>query len=346
MDHNPQSYKWMAEEGVEIPPEEQADPGGKKQVKYSMLKLVTGTDLAIRRIPKMIVDSGKSGPTIWCTGCIHGDEIGGTVVIHDLFKVLRKLLIKGRVCSFPIVNPFGFEANSRFLPYSNEDLNRLFPGKPRGSMGQRITHTIFETIMRDRPDLVLDFHNDWIRSIPYTLLDRSFTTFLDRPLREKLSTYAKAIGFPVVMDAENLNGTLSGTLIKNNVPALTIEVGEALTVNELMTRKGVEAVLKLLAHMEMVTVPEDLDVTQGIPDNEVLLYEHHPLCSTSGIIRFKKGEGDHVKKGEVIAKVYNAFGKSQETLYALNDALVLGRTDHSLSFPGFPVMAFGTKKTE
>ena len=164
------------------------DPGGKKQVKYSMLKLVTGTDLAIRRIPKMIVDSGKSGPTIWCTGCIHGDEIGGTVVIHDLFKVLRKLLIKGRVCAFPIVNPFGFEANSRFLPYTNEDLNRLFPGKPRGSMGQRIALTIFETIMRDRPDLVLDFHNDWIRSIPYTLIDKSSTTFLDGHCNEKLAT--------------------------------------------------------------------------------------------------------------------------------------------------------------
>ena len=312
------------------------------QARYSFIKMVTGTDLSKRRIPKMETDSGVSGPNVWLTGCIHGDEIGGTVLIQEVFKKLKKLLRKGCVKAFPIVNPFGFEQASRLLPFSREDLNRLFPGKENGSLGERIVHTVYQNIITDSPDLVLDLHNDWIRSIPYTLLDHSFMDIADRGFKKKMYTYAEKLGFPVVLDNVPIPGSLSGTLLNKGIPSMTLEVGESFSVNESMTERGVEAVLSLLHHLGMLDESYSQEV-QEVVDPGLYLYDQKPLSSTSGIIRFHTREGTAVKKGQLIAKVYNAFGKHQETLYALDDGLVLGRTDHSLSFPGFPIMAFGIK---
>ncbi len=53
---------------------------------FSFIKILTGSDLSKRRIPLMEIYSAQDGPTVWLTGCMHGDEIGGTVVIHEIFK--------------------------------------------------------------------------------------------------------------------------------------------------------------------------------------------------------------------------------------------------------------------
>lgn len=291
----------------------------------------------------MMIDSGNSGPCVWMTACIHGDEIAGTVIIQELFKLLKRKIRKGKVHAFPIVNPFGFEQKTRVIPYSKEDLNRLFPGNPDGSLGARIASIIFDRILEDGPALVLDLHNDWIRSIPYTLLDRDFNTILPPAVVEIMKKYAFSIGFPVVMDSDSISGSLSGVLLRKGIPALTLELGTSNFVSEKNIRNGVFAILRLLRSMGMIEMGEESQISESADEpGRILNYSQLPLSSTSGIIRFYTGEGNKVSEGQMIAKIYNAFGKKQETLYAEKEGIVLGCADTSLAFPGFPVMAFGT----
>jgi predicted deacylase len=74
---------------------------------------------------------------------------------------------------------------------------------------------------------------------------------------------------------------------------------------------------------------------------KTLPYSNEPIRSTSGIIRFLANPGVIVRTGQPVAKVYNAFGRLQETQAVPADAMVLGHTDSSVAFPGAPVMAFG-----
>ena len=310
--------------------------------KYQFIRLVTGTDLSKRRIPIMMIDSGNPGPCVWMTACIHGDEIAGTVIIQELFKLLKHEIRSGKVLAFPIVNPFGFEQKTRFIPYSREDLNRLFPGNVKGSLGERIAAIIFNKIIDDNPALVLDLHNDWIRSIPYTLFDQDFAIGPHPEIAERLKEYAFVLGFPVVLDTEQISGTLSGMLLEKGIPALTLELGASNYVSEINIEKGVLAILRLLRHIGILDIENEAKkIPDKHPSGELLTYSQLPLSSTSGIIRFYTGAGDQVKSGQVIAKIYNAFGKMQEVLRAKEDGLVLGCSDTSLAFPGFPVMAFG-----
>lgn len=98
--------------------------------KYSFIKILTSSDLSIRRLVLMDIISVNPGPVVWLTGCVHSDEVGSVVVIQEILKKLRKEpLLKGSVHASPLMNPLGFENASRHITLSKEDLNRSFPGK-------------------------------------------------------------------------------------------------------------------------------------------------------------------------------------------------------------------------
>lgn len=314
-----------------------------QKVKYSFLKILTGSDLSRRRLPFMAVESASSGPVVWLTGCIHGDEVTGIVAIQEAFKTIRKHhLLKGAVYAFPLMNPIGFETASRNITLSKEDLNRSFPGDKNGSVAERIADKIFWTIKQTNPTLVLDLHNDWMKSIPYTLVDRN-PGGAHKKAYELTRKAADKSGFPVVLETDDTSRSFSYSLLENDIPALTIELGESYIVNEKNVEYGVKSVLGILSYLEMVEKPdEDFTFRTELPVAAgTLKFSSLPVSSASGIVRFLSHPGDVVRKGQPVAKIYNAFGKLQGTLLSQNDGIVLGHSDFSVAFPGVPVMAFG-----
>ena len=294
----------------------------------------------------MSIESRNRGPIIWLTACGHGDEVGGMVVIQEIFKILRKnLLLNGSLYAFPLMNPIGFEAGSRNITFSKEDLNRSFPGNKNGSLAERIAEKIFSMIQKTNPTLVLDLHNDWIKSIPHAIIDAP-------PSGENQEAYRRALafshisGFLTIQETDILRKTLSYTLLQNNISALTIELGESFVVNEENVKYGLKSVLNILANMGMIEPATENFVhnsREGF-ENTLLEFSNKPVSSSCGIIRFLSHPGEIVKKNEPLAKIYNPFGKLQETLVSLDNGIILGHSDSSVAFPGAPVISFGIVK--
>jgi len=319
------------------------DENPSQRVKYSFLKLLTGSDLSRRRLPLMAVESVQSGPVVWLTGCIHGDEVTGIVTIQEVFKTIRRQqLLKGSLYAFPLMNPIGFETASRNITLSKEDLNRSFPGDKNGSVAERIADKIFSTIKETKPTLVLDLHNDWMKSIPYALVDRN-PGGAHKVAYEATKKAAEKSGFLVVMETEDTTRSFSYSLLADDIPAITIELGESNVVNERNVEYGVKSILNILADLEMVKKPEEEFIFQAARPfkGKAMKLSSQPVSSASGIIRFLVLPGDVVRKGQPVAKTYNAFGKLVDTLLCLNDGVVLGHSDFAVAFPGAPVMAFG-----
>jgi predicted deacylase len=315
-----------------------------QKVSYSFLKIMTGSDLSRRRLPFMSVQSANPGPLVWLTGCIHGDEVTGIVTIQEVFKkIQRQQLLRGAVYAFPLMNPIGFETGSRDITVSREDLNKSFPGNRNGSLAERIADTILTTIKDTKPSLVLDLHNDWMKSIPYTIIDADPGAG-SKSAYEKAKTIAQKTGFLVVAETERLSRSLSYSLLQSNIPALTIELGESYVVNEENVRYGVMSIEGILGHLGMIE-STGAPFSYEIPDElrgRTLMFSPGPVSSASGIIRFLGTAGDIVRKGQVVAKIYNTFGKLQDTVKCWSDGIILGHSDSSVAFPGAAVMAFGT----
>ncbi|MBN2269745.1 MAG: succinylglutamate desuccinylase/aspartoacylase family protein [Sedimentisphaerales bacterium] len=314
-----------------------------QKVRYSFLKILTGSDLSRRRLPFMSVESVNAGPVVWLTACIHGDEVTGMVTIQEVFKrIQRQRLLRGSVYAFPLMNPIGFDTASRYITLSREDLNKSFPGSENGSLAERIADRILGTIKGTKPSLVVDLHNDWMKSIPYTVVDID-----PGPGGKKAYEQAKAIaqktGFLVVAETEQSAKSLSYTLLRDNIPALTLELGESYVVNEQNVKYGLNAIEGILRYLGMVEAADELPHYE-IPETlkgKTLSFSSEPASSGSGIIRFSGAPGDIVKRGQVVAKIYNAFGKLLDTIRCSNDGVILGHSDSSVAFPGAPVMAFG-----
>lgn len=315
------------------------------RVRFSFLKILTGSDLSRRRLPLMQAHSDSPGPVVWLTACAHGDEVGGIVIIQEIFKRLqRRGLLCGSVYAFPLMNPLGFETASRSIPFSKEDLNRSFPGNDHGSLGERIAAQIFNRITETEPALVVDLHNDWIRSIPYALID-PVGAHAPEKLHHSVTEYARISGLLVIREHEIVRNTLSYSLIAHRIAALTLEMGESYVVNERNIEVGVSSVWNLLTRLGLTQAEPYGAYSYPLPDElsaGIYHYTDKPWSSTSGIIRFLTRPGTVVKKGQPIARVYNAFGKPQETLHATAGGVVLGHADSAVVFPGMPVMAFGT----
>lgn len=310
---------------------------------------MTGPDLSVRRLPVIEAKSANAGPAVWLTACAHGDEVGGMVIIQEIFRMLQKEpLLKGTLYSFPLMNPIGFETQSRNIPLGNQDLNRCYPGGNNGSLAERIANRIFTTIVESGPAIVLDLHNAWKRSIPFTIVD-PYPGVKHTEVYEKIKLFAKLTGFIPIseqktgIDAYNWFNTLTGSLVLNHVPALSLEIGESYIVNERNVEFGIKSILNVLSHLEMIK-PVEKFFFYRIPREfrgRILKYSSHPFTSTSGVMRFLVKPGEIVRSGQPVANIFNAFGRKLETLHSLRDGIVLGYEDSAVGFPGSPVMSFG-----
>ncbi|MFH1749944.1 MAG: succinylglutamate desuccinylase/aspartoacylase family protein [bacterium] len=311
-------------------------------IKYSFIKILNGSDLSRRHLPLMSAESKNSGPVVWLNGCIHGDEVGGMVVIQEIFKQIKDKLQNGKILAFPIMNPIGFETATRGIALSEEDLNRSFPGNLKGSLAERIARQIFSHIIQSQPSLVLDLHNDWTNSIPYALIE-SRSGLENNQVWQKSKNFAKKTKLINVLDSEKIDSSLTYNLIKNNIPALTLELGASYIVDEKNINIGLNAVWNVLQTLNMVKPlknPDQYPISQSIKD-KILTYSDKPYCSNSGIIRFLVKRGQIVKKNQKLARIYNAFGKLQETILAPQNSVILGTAEYSVVFPGTHIVALG-----
>ena len=103
------------------------DPGQVLDIRLKISETYTGDPIAI---PLRVVRASKAGPTLFICAAVHGNELSGTGVVHELMFQKTLQLTKGTVILIPVVNVFGFETNQRNLP-DRRDLNRCFPGTSR-----------------------------------------------------------------------------------------------------------------------------------------------------------------------------------------------------------------------
>jgi predicted deacylase len=297
-------------------------------------------DIIQRRIPVITADSKVPGPVVWLTACIHGDEVGGTVIVHDVFSELRKSgLRSGVVHAFPLINSMGFENVSRYINTDREDLNRCFPGNPHGTMGEQLARRLIDTILKSNPGVVIDLHNEWVRSVPYVLIEPA-ENYPKKKLWRQVLRLAQATGLLIVEDSEvfhPLHNTLAGAINDAGIPAFTIEAGGAFSIVEDSVVAGKDAVLSVLRQLGMIA---PVATSQRKAGKAVLLkYTNQPLCTTSGLIRFSVSPGQEIRPQQLLARGYSAFGSCEESLQATVPGFILGIEDHARVLPGREVIA-------
>ena len=88
------------------------------------IELPTGI---IDKIPVIIAQGLEDGPTFFLTANVHGFELTGVAVIHELMTEQIAQELKGTIVAIPTLNPSAFRKYHHKAEYDDRDPNRLFP---------------------------------------------------------------------------------------------------------------------------------------------------------------------------------------------------------------------------
>ncbi len=284
-------------------------PGETKQIDLPTVRLYT-EDMTM---PVYVKRGRRPGPTLFVSAAIHGDEINGIEIIGRLIKSRLLKNLRGSLIAAPMVNVFGVLNQSRYLP-DRRDLNRSFPGSKRGSLAGRIAHLFLNEIV-SHCDYGIDLHTGAI--------NRSNLPQIRANLDDKATLeMAKAFGVPVLLNANLRDGSLRQCAAELGVKILLYEAGEALRFDELSIRAGVRGVINVMRHLEMLKPRESKKqpVEPFVARNSTWM-----RAADSGFVHHRKQLGDYVQKGEILARISDAFGNPVDQVLSSIEGIIIGK---------------------
>src|SRR5262245_7797224 len=105
-----------------------AVPGKLSYGRWHAFDHPTGTP---EELPIIIAQGESNGPTFWITANIHGPELTGIAVIHDLVSEGLAKKLSGTLVCIPTLSPAGFRIRNRQPYFDPQDPNRLFPDRKK-----------------------------------------------------------------------------------------------------------------------------------------------------------------------------------------------------------------------
>ena len=253
-------------------------------------------------IPVCVVKNGN-GPTALLTGGNHGDEYEGPVALSRLAQELRAEEVRGRVIIVPFMNTPAFLAGKRTSPIDSGNLNRSFPGRPDGTVTQKIAD-YFQRTLLPLADVVLDIHSGG-RTLDF-LPFAACHVLPDKAQQEASEALMRAFAAPYSMrmlelDAVGMYDTAAEEQGKLFVTTELGGGGSSSARSVAIARRGVRNVLVQAGILHGEVEPAE-SVMLDMPDGDCFVASQH-----GGLLEMCRDLGDKVERGEVLARVHDVL---------------------------------------
>ena len=266
-------------------------------------------------LPISVINGTRPGPVLALVAGVHGQEYTPILALQKLLQSIDPKTLTGTVIMVHVANMPSYLARTIYYsPVDKQNLNRVFPGKPDGTISERIAHAITTEVI-ERATHVVDIHcgdgNESLR--PYLYWITTGKPEVAQAGREM----ALAFGMDhIVVDRERPTDAaasiyLSNTAITRGQPALTIEsggMGEIDTDSILRIERGVAGLLK---HLKMrsdgpapVSAPVLLERTEVLRSGFTGIF--YPLVE----------KGQTVAQNAIIGRITDFHGKVLEEIRA------------------------------
>jgi predicted deacylase len=294
--------------------------GESREIRLELSSSYTGDAISL---PVHVLRGKKPGPVVVVTAAVHGDEINGTGILHELVFDSPPKLVAGTLVLVPVVNVFGFETQSRYMP-DRRDLNRFFPGSAAGSLTSRVAHTLFSEVI-EQADFGIDLHTaaEGRTNFPNVRGD------LRVPGVRRL---ARAFGCELIVHGGGPSGSLRREAVRAGCPTILLEAGEPSRMEPAVQQVGVWGIRNVLAELGLVRGEAQKPAYQVLVRKSTWV-----RAERAGILRFHVSPGEIVEAGQPLATNVSVFGQAQSVLISPEDGIVLGMTTLPAVKPGEPV---------
>jgi predicted deacylase len=271
------------------------------------LEVPRGVDQATR-IPVSVIHGARPGPTLALVAGTHGYEYPPITALQRLRGSLDPARLSGTILMVHVANPPSFLGRTIYTsPVDGKNLNRVYPGKPDGTISERIAHTITTQVI-ERADYLLDMHggdgNEILR--PYIYMPVTGNDELDAKVRGM----ALAFGLDhIVIDPAQLADPAASvftdqTGLSRGIPAITTETGQMGSNDDYWVDLARDGVMNLIRHLKMIDEKE-------IPNQGVVWLKDYEVirAQATGVFQASVRDGYAVAEGTLLGKLLDLFGE-------------------------------------
>lgn len=306
------------------------------------LEVPAGVDSGTR-IPLTIVRGRSAGPVLALIGGTHGSEVAPIIALQRVRAQLDPAQLRGTLLIVHIANLPSFLGRTIYYsPIDRKNLNRMYPGRPDGTVSQRIAHTITTEII-ERADFLVDMHagdgNESLR--PYLYWNRlGVDARVDSLAREMALAWGNE---HIIVDTTRTRDPANSIYTQNTAhvrgkPALTTENGYLGLPVPAMIERNVEGAFRLMRYLGMLPGP----VTRT--EAPVYLGKYEVLTSPgTGVWHPAVERGHTVAAGAVIGRLTDFFGDEIGVVRAPFDGEVMYVVGTPAMSRGEPVAMVATR---
>jgi len=248
---------------------------------------------------------GPAGVAVF--GGTHGNEYEGQVAVKRLCRDLDPERMRGCVILIPQLSESACRANLRISPLDGVNMNRAFPGNPRGTLSYRIAH-FAKTRVFPHVRIVLDIHsggNEAVFPLCTSLHPRP-----DPAQQAEMVEVAKLFDPPFIFiySRQMASGLLTDEAEDEGKIAIGGEFGFAESASPKGVRHAYEGVKNVLRHYGLLEGEvEPIDPDRGTPPRLVSapeLRDYIP-CPRDGVWEPLFQPGAEVEAGQLIGRIHD-----------------------------------------
>ena len=279
-------------------------------------------------VPVAVLRGRRPGPVFGVTAALHGNELNGIPVIHQLLERVDPFALRGTLVAAIAVNPPGLIARRRrFDPEA--DLNLSFPGEADGSSAQVFAHRLMDRVVR---------HFDFLVDLHTASFGRANSLYVRADLDHPISARMAELQRPqIILHNPPHDRTLRGAAMANGIPAITVEIGDPHRFQKDFIRRSIGGIRAVMAELGLVPRRKASELPAPvICSSSVWLY-----TDAGGLLQVHPELAARVRAGEIVARLTNIFGDTTREYRAPSDGVVIGRSVEPVGNTGARVLHLG-----
>lgn len=287
------------------------------------------------RLPAAVLHGTRPGKTMLITAGVHGGEYVGIQAAIELSQKLKIQKVAGTIIIVKVINVPAFERRNGSMGLTDgKNLNREFPGNPKGTEMERLAWAVSHEL-QPAADYYIDLHSgdDYEQLTSYVY----YAGMADEKTVSQSRRMAEQVDVPYMVRSNVASGGAYNYAASQGIPSILIERGGmgAWTSEEVRsTRRDVR---NILCHLGIYQGKKDyrsyypLDVTD-------ICYQD---ASRDGLWYPFKKPGDMIREGEILGEVRDYEGGLLELSVAEYDGVILYQTGTLQVLGDGPMIAYG-----
>ncbi len=264
----------------------------------------------------------RPGPHLLITGGVHGDEFEPMAAIRRLIRQVPSEILCGQLTLVPVVNEGAFTRGTR-CGEDEADLARVCPGRPDGSITERVAYALAERIQA--ADYYIDLHTGGTRLsvLPMT----GYVLHPDPDILNRQRQMAHAFNLPLIWGTDFRPQGRSLSVARDaGVPAIYAEHGGAAACEPGGIEDYVQGCLNVMGWLGLLSRPASTSNVAHVIEDPRPDSGHMQLCHPAPVSGFFEPVvqlGQHLQVGDPLGTISNILGDDIQTVLAQESGILL-----------------------